>query len=210
MPRRASPPTTAPAVVREKLRDTVKNLIVDALVGQLAESGTFDLTYFALARRSGVSVRTIYRHFPKRDDLLDELSRRVNVVMGIKEYPRTRDGTVALVKTLFATFDQNAPLVSAQVQAGHGRVRARARHKRVSLFDTVFAATLPNLPTGRRRAAAGLLTVLLSANTWARMREETGIDGAQSGEVTAWAIDTLWRALEAEDRRAEKGTRPSG
>ena len=45
--------------------------------------------------RKGVSVRTIYRHFPTRDDLIDELSRRVSSVMGLREYPRTRDGVVA-------------------------------------------------------------------------------------------------------------------
>jgi hypothetical protein len=110
---------------------------------------------------------------------------------------------VALVRSLFTSFDRHAPIVAAQILAGTaGKVRARARQKRVSLVESVFAQTMPNLPADRRRAAAGLVTVLLSANTWARLRDEVGLDGTQSGDVTAWAIDTLWRALEAEDRKA--------
>lgn len=191
------------SVLRDRLSQTTRDVIVDALVAQLVETGAYDLTYFALARRSGVSVRTIYRHFPTREDLLDELSRRVNVVMALRDLPKTREATVALTRTLFATFDRHAPLVAAQIQAGlAGKVRAAARHKRVNVVERVFAATMANLSPARRRAAAGLVTVLLSANTWARLRDEAELDGDQSGEITAWAIDTLWRALEAEDKRA--------
>ena len=191
------------SLLRAKLQQATRDVIVDALIAQLLESGAYDLTYFALARRSGVSVRTIYRHFPTLEDLLDELSRRVNAVMALKDLPKNREGTVALVRALFLTFDRHASVVAAQIQAGlAGKVRAQKRHKRVSLVDTVFAATMPHLGAERRRAVAGLIAVLFSANTWARLRDEIGLDGTQSGEVTAWAIDTLWRALESEDRKA--------
>jgi AcrR family transcriptional regulator len=184
-------------VLRSRVEEMTRDVIVDALVAQLLQGGAFDFTYFALARRAGVSVRTIYRYFPKRDDLLDELSRRVNAVMGLKEYPRTREATTALVRSLFPKFDRNAPLVTAQIQAGlAGRLRAKARHKRVGVVHDVLASALPHVPAERRRAAAGIISILLSSNTWARLRDEVGLDGNQSGEITAWAIDTLWRSLE--------------
>src|SRR5204862_7139419 len=98
------------------------------------------------ARRDGASMRTIDRHFPTRDDLIDELSRRVSSVMGLRESPRTRDGVVATVRATFATFDQHAPLVAAQIQAGlGGKLRVRGRHKRVSHVEAMFAAAMPNL-----------------------------------------------------------------
>src|SRR5690349_2515902 len=95
------------SLLRAKLQQATRDVIVDALIAQLLESGAYNLTYFALARRSGVSVRTIYRHFPTLEDLLDELSRRVNTVIALKETPRNREGTVALVRALFATFDRH-------------------------------------------------------------------------------------------------------
>jgi len=195
--------TRTKSLLRDRHSQATRDVIVDALVAQLAETGAYDLTYFALARRSGVSVRTIYRHFPTREGLLDELSRRVNAVMAIREVPKNREATVALVRQLFATFDRHSLLVAAQIQAGlAGKVRAQARHKRVNVVERVFSSTMANMSPARRRAAADLVTVLLSANTWARLREEADLDGTQSGEITAWAVDTLWRALEAEDRKA--------
>jgi hypothetical protein len=135
--------------------------------------------------------------------LLDELARRVNAVMNLKEYPRTREATTSLVRTLHATWDHNAPVVAAQIQAGlGGKLRTKGRQKRVNVVHEVLSATLPGLTADRRRAAAGVIQVLLSSNTWARLRDEIGLDGQQSGDVTAWAIDTLWRALEAEDRKS--------
>ncbi len=191
--------------LRARLDETTRGLIIDALVAQLNEQGAFDFSYFELARRAGVSVRTIYRHFPARQDLFDALSRRVNTSVGF-EYPRSRDGLVAVVRALFPIFDQNAALLSAQMQVGLGKVRARGRSKRVGVMQEVIALAVPHLAQDRHRAAAGVLTCLLSAATWQRLREEIGLEGAQSGEIVAWAVDTLWRALEIEDERARKRT----
>lgn len=187
--------------LRDKHTAATRELIVDAVVDVLATSGAFDLTYVEIARRAGISVRTVYRHFPTRAALLEALSRRVNGAVGIREYPRTRDGVATIVRNLFPRFDRNAALIIAQINAGFGGLRAKARHKRVSVVHDVFTTAMPNLDPERRKAAAGVVSCLISANTWYRLRDEVGLDGERAGEVTAWALDTLWRALEAEDRR---------
>jgi AcrR family transcriptional regulator len=187
--------------LRDKLNDTTRELIVDATIAQLNERGPYEFSYFELSRRAGVSVRTIYRHFPTREELFDALSRRANRAVGF-EYPRTRDGLVTLVRSLFLMFEKHGALMTAQIQAGVGKVKVRSRSKRIGVMQAVIAAVLPNLPTERHVAASGILTVLLSAATWQRLRDEHGLDGAAAGEVSSWAIDTLWRALEAEDERA--------
>ncbi len=179
-------------------------MILDALVVELGERGAFDFSYYELARRAGVSVRTIYRHFKTRDDLLDALSRRLNKEVAF-EYPRSRDGLVALIRVLFPRFDRNAALIGAQLQAGlGGRVRTRARSKRANVMQEVLAERLPHLPTERVRAVSGVLGCLISASSWQRLRDELGLAGEDSGEVTAWAVDTLWRALELENERARR------
>jgi len=192
------------SALRARLAATTRTIILEALVAQLGEHGAFDFSYFELARRAGVSVRTIYRHFATRDDLLDALSRRLNKEVAF-EYPRSREGLVALIRVLFPRFDQHAALIAAQLQAGlGGRVRARARHKRASVMQEVLAECLPHLTTDRVRAASGVLGCLISAATWQRLRDELGLDGARSGEISAWAVDTLWRALELENERARR------
>jgi AcrR family transcriptional regulator len=191
-------------LLRDKLVETTKNVILDALVVQLSEHGAFDFSYFELSRRSGVAVRTIYRHFPRREDLLDALSRRLHKAVAF-EYPRSREGLVTLVKQLFPLYAQHGALVAAQLQAGlGGRVRTKARSKRATVMQEVLANVLPDLPPERLRAAGGVLTHLISASAWQRLRDDLGLDGVAAGEVTAWAIDTLWRTLEIENERARR------
>ncbi len=200
------PSRAARSPLRAKLAETTRGAIVDALVAQLTEDGGAGVNYAALARRAQVSIQTLYRHFPTRDALLDALTRRVERAMGLRELPHDRDGVLATVRALFPRFDRHAALFAAQVHAGtRSRVRARGRSRRASAFEEVLAKATPHLRPERRRAAAGILHFLVSANTWHRLRDELGLDGAQSGEITAWAVDTLWRALEAEDDRAHRG-----
>jgi AcrR family transcriptional regulator len=206
----ASSPPSRPArsPLRSKLADTTRDAIVDAFVTQLNEDGGFDVNYAALARRAQVSIQTLYRHFPTREALLDALTRRVGIAMALRELPGDREGVLATVRALFPRFDQHAALFAAQVHAGtRSRIRARGRSRRASAFEEVLAKVTPHIRADRRRAAAGILHFLVSANTWHRLRDELELDGAQSGEITAWAVDTLWRALEAEDEERARHRR---
>ncbi|HWO21889.1 MAG TPA: TetR/AcrR family transcriptional regulator [Kofleriaceae bacterium] len=200
------PSRPARSALRAKLADTTRDAIVDALVSLLNEDGGFDVSYAALARRAQVSIQTLYRHFPTREVLLDALTRRAQIAMGLRELPGDREGLLATIRALFPRFDQHAALFAAQAQVGpRSRVHTRGRSRRANAFEEVFAKAIPHVRADRRRAAAGLLHLLVSAGTWHRLRDELGLDGAQSGEITAWAVDTLWRALEAEDERARRG-----
>ena len=44
---------------------------------------------------------------------------------------------------------------------------------------------------------ADLLRVLDSIQTWLRMREDYGLNGAQSGPLVTWAINVLEREIRA-------------
>ena len=55
----------------------------------------------------------------------------------------------------------------------------------------------PDLSERDVRRVAGLLRVLGSVQTWLRMREEYGLDGAQSGPLVIWAIGVLAREIRA-------------
>src|SRR5262245_40791696 len=165
--------------LRAKLADTTRDAIVDAFVSQLTEDGGFDVNYAALARRAQVSIQTLYRHFPNRDALLDALTRRAGIAMALRELPHDRDGLLATIRALFPRFDQHAALFAAQVHAGtRSRIRARGRSRRANAFEEVLAKATPHVRPDRRRAAAGILHLLISANTWHRLREELDLDGA--------------------------------
>ena len=199
------PSRPARSALRAKLADTTRDAIVDAFVSLLNEDSGGGVSYAALARRAQVSIQTLYRHFPTREALLDALTRRAQTTMALRELPSDREGLLATIRALFPRFDQHAALFAAQAQVGpRSRVLTRGRSRRANAFEEVLAKAIPHVRADRRRAAAGLLHLLVSAGTWHRLRDELGLDGAQSGEITAWAVDTLWRALELEDARRSR------
>ena len=51
----------------------IKIAFYDAFADQLADTGLQDFSVAKMAERAGVSVRTVYHHFPDRDALLDAL-----------------------------------------------------------------------------------------------------------------------------------------
>lgn len=127
-PRRKAP------TLRERQHEVTRQVILDALIDQLAETGAFDYSVFEIARRAGVSVRTVYRHFPDRDSLLDALARQVNDRIGL-QHDLAPLGLPDMARELFARFDNHAQLIRAQRASGMGSaVRARARKERIALM----------------------------------------------------------------------------
>src|SRR3954468_9860015 len=60
--------------------------ILDALVRVMAR-GVADLSMPAVARESGVSLRTVYRHFPTKRDLLAALNIHLDARIGYSLTP---------------------------------------------------------------------------------------------------------------------------
>jgi len=200
MPARGTAPT-----LRDRHNDATKDLILDALVAQLSETGPFEFSFFEVARRAGVSVRTVYRHFPTREALFEAMGHRIDEAVGLGSYPRDVEGVIGLPRELYQAFDRVPALVRAQMRAGFGnQVRAHARRKRLAMMQGAVKHAAPDLPEARRAAVAGVLTCLISSDVWARLADESGLDGAASGEVVSWAIETLFRALSAESERTRR------
>jgi hypothetical protein len=72
-------------------------------------------------------------------------------------------------------------------QAGQQRTNRRARRAR----------PFPDLGEHDVRRVAGLLRVLGSVQTWLPMREEHGLDGAESEALVTWAVKILEREIRA-------------
>ncbi len=196
----ASKPT-----LRERQTDVTRDIIVDALIELLEEQGVFEFSFFALARRAGISVRTVYRYFPTKESLFDAVSARVNERVGFREYPKTREEVVDLVGRLFPAFDREAGLIMAQIKTGLGRqVRAHAQRLRFEAIVRAVGDAAPSLHAERRRELAAGVACLMSADAWLRLRTVAGMTGEQSGAAVAWAIDALFEAVERETDGASR------
>jgi AcrR family transcriptional regulator len=76
-----SPPQSDARPYRSTLRERqvaqTRELILDAVTTLLADRRADEVSTRDIAAVAGVSERTVYRHFPDRDSLLDGLSRRL-------------------------------------------------------------------------------------------------------------------------------------
>ncbi len=188
--------------LRQRHAEQTRDLIFRALTDQLAESGFSDFSIPSLARQAGVSVRTIYRHFSSRDELLDELAHWLDDQIAVFPSATTVEDLEVLPRTLFPAFDEKATVLLAQSATPAGQeVRARGRRRHIQFYREVLGDLVAGLPPEEARGALAVITYLLSMQAWRNMREEFDMDGSQSGKAVAWAVRTLITDLR---RRSEE------
>ena len=66
----------------------------------------------------------------------------------------------------------------------------------------LLANGLPELDEREQLRIAAVIRCLVSSQAWLRMREEFGVNGAESGPVVAWVVETIIRELRAGNRPA--------
>src|SRR5688500_17226217 len=78
LPRRAkpSPAKEAPGSLRDEQMEVTQNRILDAVEAELGEGGWLAFSMAGVAKRAGVSERTVYRHFSDREALVEAADRR--------------------------------------------------------------------------------------------------------------------------------------
>ena len=83
-----------------------REAILDALVRVLAR-GVAELSIPAVAREAGISIRTVYRNFPTKRDLLAALDTHLDARIGysLSPFPRDLDDLAAHVRRYFHALD---------------------------------------------------------------------------------------------------------
>ena len=178
--------------LRDRQTAETRTTILEALGAELAAGGLNDFSVARLAARAGVSERTVYRHFPTREALLDGLSEWYNE--RVADFP-DRVSAEAIPETIaqvFADFDEHEALARAVLASPGGlELRRHARATRLARLDAALAPALDGVDGDRAAAARAVIFALCSARTWQAMRDEGGLDGAAAGRAVARAIQLI-------------------
>jgi AcrR family transcriptional regulator len=178
--------------LRERLMEQTREAILDGLGEQLAESGLRDFSIPKVAKRAGVSVRTVYRYFPTREALLDSLDDWVNRRLGHPDFPATPDEAAAVAADMFPRFADNAAMLQAQIQSTAGReLKLHARRSRARQFEKLLATETRHLPPDDAKEAAAIFYLLCSSTTWQFLHDVWGFDAAQAARAATRAQKTL-------------------
>lgn len=167
--------------------------IVRAAVDLLSEGDASDLSMPEVAERAGVSVRTVYRSFASKDELLDGVIGWVNSHLSgvIDAPPETRHDfettTAGVIEELF----EIEPLLRALYATAAGRASHQRTSGRQDSMRRAYAAELEGLDDGEARRLLAVLHLVSSSSGALFMKDYWDVPPSDIGRVMQWAIRVL-------------------
>lgn len=196
---------SVPRRYRSELRagqaDGTRRRILDALVDVMAE-GVASVSMPAVARRAGVSVPTVYRHFRSKRDLFAALYPHVvyRGAMAQLPLPDSLDGFGPGLRAQFAHLDALGDAERAAMLSPAGQeARRSAMPRRIERTRTLADAIVPARSTIDRERLTRLLVVLTGSAAFRTWRDDLGCSADEAADDVEWAVRTL---IEAGTRNA--------
>ena len=159
-----------------------------------------DLTYASVAAEAGVQERTVYRHFPKKEDLEAAVWDWIIQNHTHGDFTaRDEEQLIAAMRKSFAGFDAVAPLIQAMLHSPQGLVVRRSQQPaRRAMFQACVDSVAPGAPPEVRDRAAAALQVLYSAASWDLLRSFWDMDAAEAADAIGLGIRCLLSGLTLE------------
>lgn len=184
-----------PPSLRERQKSLTRNAILDALAETVVDQGLHDFSVQDVADRAGVSHRTVYRHFPDRNALLDGLAGRLDDLFRERDRP-VLPGTAAdiaeQVGSAFELFAEHPRLVRAvaigSLATGE---QPRSRRTRDRVFREKVAEAAEGLSDDEARRASAIVRYLANSLAWVTLTDQLGLDREDATEAVTWAVETL-------------------
>jgi AcrR family transcriptional regulator len=178
--------------------------ILEAFAEQMAEAGD-EFSIPRVAKRAGVSLRTVYHHFPNREAQVEALAEWIERTTGTDEGPRDVADLPAYAERRYAKFFEHEQLMRAQLAAGIAtRVRAHRKRRREAAIDECVRST--GVSREEAAVAAALIKHLISADAGVPLMDRYGLSGEQATVVARWAVELVVQAL----KRGKGPLHPAG
>ena len=188
--------------LRDVHQAETRRRILKAVNDLLAEEHPASLSVPAVARRSGVSKATIYRHFPNKEALLDASARQVDTEtrrwLG-GDAPVPGRNLAEFIHRSWTELAQHLPALRASQLSDLGRdLRQRRSARREQDAQNAMLGAGIDIDTDAGRRAVRLTLVLASSSTLLEQVDRLGQDVDQAADDVVWAIETLARAVRAD------------
>ena len=203
-----APDATRPyaSPLRAEQAAATRDRIVDAAVA-LLQHGDAAFSMQDVAAQAGVSVRTAYRAFPTKEDLLlgvlNEIKTRFERVAGSP--PATRDELIASIPGAVHAVYELEPLYRAlfATAAGQETHRATAGARSASV-ERAFADGLGGLDDRQRRLVVSLLYLVTSSKSVLWLKDYAALDVDEATDAVALAVAAIFAAA-TDDKKREAG-----
>lgn len=160
-------PTDEQGTLKDRQLALTRQLILDAAVGQLEAGAFHELTVRAIARQANLAERTLFRHFPSREELLDALAAEVSARLEIPPLPSSAADLPGAPRALYRAFEAHANLTKAALHSElFDRIRESAAGERWRTVKALIDAFAPDRPERERMLVAANIRYLLAATSW--------------------------------------------
>jgi AcrR family transcriptional regulator len=170
-------------------------LIVNAML-ELVAKGNLEPSADQIADIAKVGRRSVFRHFSDMDTLYREMNNSITATMGsIVPQPFLaadwRGRVLELVDRRAVGFEKMKPfLLAGQVHRHRSAFLKTAHAQFVGILRNILMAILPK-DAARDAVLVEALDMLLSFESWNRLREDQGLSIAKSKRVLKQAIESL-------------------
>jgi AcrR family transcriptional regulator len=193
------------SALRESHAEQTRESILAAAADEMAARGPEGFAVPRVAERCGVALRTVYRHFPTRDELVDAMwawlyANRDWLERGVPGGPIQE--TVARVGARYA--EMRALIDAAQRCERQLALRKKTRKRRMANFEAALADDVATLGPEARRRALGALHCLTTPTVWLMLTDSWCPDPAEAARVAAWAVSVLREKIRTDPQSVER------
>ena len=149
-----------------------------------------DVSFDEVAAHAGISVRTVFRHFPTQRDLMLAVVSYVEQRCGWKPDELTADNLAPMIRDSFAYFGE----LLERGKRDSGPVPEPLREQRARRTAAIERALAPLTKGIQPKLARGVLAAVsgLSRIQFLRdMHEQWGVGGEDAGKAVEWVINAL-------------------
>ncbi len=197
--------------LREAQAQQTRERILEGLVRTMAR-GVAELSFPAVAKAAGVSLRTVYRYFPTKRELLAGLVAYADARTGSVHEPRPRspDELADQVRRAYLALEaMDDTLRAAYASAlGHGFRHDMELPRKHQLFAEALAPVTASLPEPERTYLLRIVQALGNRHTLRVFTDDLDLSAEEAGDTVAWLIRSLpqlAQGLRPGDRRPADG-----
>lgn len=163
-----------------------------------------DVSHELIAKTSGMSARTVYRHFPDRASLMIAVWQRLREMMQIR-FPASEEEILPLAQQAFGALNAHEDLVHAVMNSVAGaRIGSLPAYEGVGAFTASLKPHMKALEPKHRRLMIGIFTALYSAPFWQLLRTRGQLSDSESLEGTTLLFTILLEWLHSKSNQKKR------